>query len=270
MRSTKETPTQDFPWDLGLGMSQDVPRSHLEDVQRSQLGPAPLLGAVHLRALDDHRVRRQVHTPGQRGRGHQDLQENWDQIQQEIPNPCKNWDRVQQEAPNPTRKLQIHSKTSKSTQTHGLDAAGTAKSNQKLPNPTKNVQIHSKPGMRSNRNLQIQPETSKTTQEPSNPPKKLQIQPKQGIRSNRTSKPPKTRDKIQQKTPNPTRNLQIQPETPKSNQEPSNPPKNPQIHPKPRIRSIQEAPNPARNLFLRAGNGWKCFGKGTKWECPDG
>lgn len=74
MRSTKETPTQDFPWDLGLGMSQDVPRSHLEDVQRSQLGPAPLLRAVHLRALDDHRVRRQVHTPGQRGRGHQDLQ----------------------------------------------------------------------------------------------------------------------------------------------------------------------------------------------------
>mmetsp|Transcript_1476 Transcript_1476/g.4618 ORF Transcript_1476/g.4618 Transcript_1476/m.4618 type:complete len:419 (+) Transcript_1476:3107-4363(+) len=46
---------------------------HLADVQRAQLHPAALLGAVHLCALDDDRVRGQVHTPGERGRAHQHL-----------------------------------------------------------------------------------------------------------------------------------------------------------------------------------------------------
>lgn len=46
---------------------------HLQDVQSAQLSPAPLLGAVHLRPFDDDRVSREVHTPGQRCCGHQNL-----------------------------------------------------------------------------------------------------------------------------------------------------------------------------------------------------
>lgn len=42
---------------------------YLQDVQRSQLSPAALLGTVHLGAFDDDGVGREVHTPSQGCRG---------------------------------------------------------------------------------------------------------------------------------------------------------------------------------------------------------
>mmetsp|Transcript_17274 Transcript_17274/g.51907 ORF Transcript_17274/g.51907 Transcript_17274/m.51907 type:complete len:204 (-) Transcript_17274:1316-1927(-) len=42
-------------------------------VEHAQVGEGATLGVIHLCALDDHGVGRQVHTPGQRCRAHQDL-----------------------------------------------------------------------------------------------------------------------------------------------------------------------------------------------------
>lgn len=58
---------------MNTAVTQQQQQSHLQNVQGSQLGPAALLWAVHLGALDDDCVRRQVDSPGQSGRGHQHL-----------------------------------------------------------------------------------------------------------------------------------------------------------------------------------------------------
>ena len=53
-------------------MNSEAP--YLQDVQRPQLSPAPLLRAVYLGAFDDDGVGREIHTPGQGCCGDQDLQ----------------------------------------------------------------------------------------------------------------------------------------------------------------------------------------------------
>lgn len=52
-----------------------LPELYLEDIQSTQLGPAPLLRAVHLCPLDDDGVSRQIYTPGQCGCRDQHLEE---------------------------------------------------------------------------------------------------------------------------------------------------------------------------------------------------
>lgn len=61
-----------LPWVPAASLLTEL---HLQDVQSTQLGPAPFLRAVHLRPLDDDSVSREVHTPGQCGCGDQHLQE---------------------------------------------------------------------------------------------------------------------------------------------------------------------------------------------------
>lgn len=58
---------------LGVVLRASSAAEHLHDIQRAQLLPGALLGAVHLRALDDHHVRRQIHAPCQGGCRYQHL-----------------------------------------------------------------------------------------------------------------------------------------------------------------------------------------------------
>lgn len=51
----------------------------LEDVEDREVDESTLARVVHLRALDDNCVRREIDTPGERGRAAQDLQVGNDQ-----------------------------------------------------------------------------------------------------------------------------------------------------------------------------------------------